>query len=145
MIPERDCNNYHTYKGHDSFSIIRTIIKCSRNVFKIGTGFSEAIYQKGLEVEFRENKIDYENQKIIPISYRGYNIGEGKADLVVNKNIIIELKAVGKKPSIGDKNQLLTYMNNSDSNIGIVINFPQSSSNKKEDNLSDIHYMIVEK
>src|SRR5215470_7487197 len=70
---------------------------------KLGSGFDEVVYQKAFEVALRLRGVPYEAQRIVPVFYEGFYIGEGKPDLVVGDNeerIVIELKAV---ESIGHK------------------------------------------
>ncbi len=109
------------------------ILKCqsiARNIFNdLGSGFDETIYQKAFEVELRLNKLRYENIKIIPISYKGFNIGEGKLDLMVYTHmdiLVIELKAIKEKMSPKEETQLCKYMTLLNISKGLLINFPQA-------------------
>ena len=63
---------------------------------KLGSGFEEVVYQKAFEVGLRLRGIPYEAQRIVPVFYENYYIGEGKPDLIVGgiEQIVIELKAV---------------------------------------------------
>ena len=131
----------------DFVKIIEKIKQLSENVFtEIGTGFSEYIYHRALEVELRNNNIQYESKRIIPINYKGINIGYGESDIIVyldGKTIIIELKAVTNPPREIEFAQVKTYMNSiQDSSIGIVINFPQPGTKVAK---NTIDFKIVEK
>lgn len=120
-------------------NLIKRIEIISQNIFNtLGTGFSEYIYHRALEVELRENSIRYESKKIIPIIYKDINIGYGEADLVIHlkddKKLIIELKAISNSPREIEIAQVHTYINSlSGSILGIVINFPQPSTKKAKD------------
>lgn len=99
----------------------------------LGSGFDEPTYQKSFEVALRIEGILYENQKIVPILYKGFNVGEGKIDLLLhsgNEHLIVELKAI---LSISPKEitQLKKYMELTKINRGILINFPQVGTSKK--------------
>ena len=99
----------------------------------LGSGFDEPIYQKAFEVALRLDGTTYENQKIVPIFYKGYNIGEGKIDLLIHfetENLIIELKAI-VAISPKDTTQLKKYMELTGINNGLLINFPQVGTAKK--------------
>jgi GxxExxY protein len=81
-------------------SLIEKVKECAKEVYKeLGSGWPESIYQNAMEIALREKGINYESQRIIPISFKGYTIGESKPDLVVwlksrNKRIaiVIDLK-----------------------------------------------------
>jgi GxxExxY protein len=99
---------------------------------KLGSGFDEVVYQKAFEVGLRLRGIPYEAQRIVPVFYEGFYIGEGKPDLIVGNGIervVIELKAV---ESVGHKEraQIENYLRVLDASIGLLINFPQPTKAK---------------
>ena len=119
--------------------VVNKIRDISQLVFDtLGTGFSEYIYHRALEVELRQNNIEYETKKIIPILYKNINIGYGEADLVIhvkdNKKLILELKAISNSPREIEIAQVYTYLKSiPDSVLGMVINFPQPSTKKAKE------------
>ena len=52
---------------------------------ELGSGHAEAVYQKAMEVGLRLEKIPYENQRIVPIFYKKYNVGQGIPDIIINE------------------------------------------------------------
>ena len=95
---------------------------------ELKTGFNEVVYQKALELELRMIGIMYESEKIIPIIYKKHQIGIGRADIILNDEIIIELKAIGNLNGNGKEvNQLNNYLKFTGLKKGILINFNQSS------------------
>ncbi|QQG38439.1 MAG: GxxExxY protein [Candidatus Woesearchaeota archaeon] len=115
--------------------MIDKIQKIAKDVFnELGSGHAEAVYQKAMEVGLRLEKIPYENQRIVPIYYKRYNVGQGIPDIIVNEGnngkIVIELKAVGSKLSNKEEVQLRKYMEVLGIKKGILINFPQPDSKK---------------
>ena len=74
------------------------IIDCAFRVANyLGNGFLEAVYQKCLEIELAGADIPFESQKELHIIYKGEDIGlTYRADIVVDKKIIIEAKGVKK-------------------------------------------------
>ena len=95
---------------------------------ELGSGFDECIYQKAFEVALRLEKLHYENQRILPIFYKKFNIGEGKPDLVVNngkEKLVVELKATGSSLSPKEEIQLKNYLRVLNIKKGLLINFPQ--------------------
>jgi GxxExxY protein len=98
----------------------------------LGSGFDEVVYQKAFEVGLRLRGIPYEAQRIVPVFYEGFYIGEGKPDLIVGdgiERIVIELKAV---ESVGHKErtQIENYLRVLNLSFGLLINFPQPTKSK---------------
>ena len=60
----------------------------------LGPGYSESVYHNAMEVELRAHGIPYETERIIPIEYFGHVIGNLRADLIIDKTMIVELKSV---------------------------------------------------
>ena len=68
----------------DIKDLVERVKNCAGDVYKeLGEGWPENIYQKAMEVALRESGITYETQRILPISFKGHVVGEGKPDLVV--------------------------------------------------------------
>ena len=94
---------------------------------ELGNGFLEPVYQEALEEEFKIQNIPYEREKLLPIVYKGKILNkEYYADFICYDSIIVELKAVGtlSKPH---KAQVLNYLNASNKEIGLLINFGETS------------------
>ncbi len=62
----------------------------------LGPGFLEKVYENALLIELRERGLRVENQVPIEVNYKGTNIGEYIADLLVEDKVIVELKTVEK-------------------------------------------------
>lgn len=108
------------------------IIKLSENIInELNTGFNEVIYQNALKLELRLMGIHYETEVIIPILYKGFTIGHGRADIIIknNKNypdIIIELKSINTLNG-KETQQLSNYLRYTGIKDGILINFNQKT------------------
>ena len=89
---------------------------------RLGTGFTEIIYQKAMILELRSRDHKVEEGKRILVSYRDETIGEFFLDLVVDDKVILELKAVSEILPV-HKQQALAYVRASDIPLAIVINF----------------------
>ena len=117
-------------------SMISLIINICNNVFNtLGKGFNECIYHKAILVDLYKTNYNIETKKIIPIDYKGVNVGYVESDVIVydKKNdlmIIIELKAQTNDLSYKEKFQVQKYMNNieNENTIGLVINFSQKNN-----------------
>ena len=81
--------------------LIKKVKKCAREVYsELGEGWKECVYQEAMEVALREQRITYETQRILPVSFKEHVVGEGKPDLVVwlkrpkgnRLGIVIDLK-----------------------------------------------------
>ena len=100
------------------------VIGCAIEVHKtLGPGLLESAYEKCLSFELSSANIKHSLQKDIPIQYKNTNLDAGyRIDLLVENDLIVELKAVDKFLPIHQA-QLLTYMKLSNINTGLLINF----------------------
>ena len=94
---------------------------------ELGNGFLEAVYQEALELEFKNQKIPYEREKLLPITYKGKLLEkEYYADFICYGKIVVELKAVAALTS-SHKAQDINYLKASSNEIGLLINFGTNS------------------
>ena len=113
--------------------MIDKIKKIAKEVFKaLGSGYEECVYEKAMEVGLRLEKIHYENQRILPIFYKNFNIGQSKPDIIINdekgkEQIVIELKATSTKLGPKEEVQLKKYLEMLGMKKGILINFQQTT------------------
>ena len=100
------------------------IIGCSIDVHKqLGPGLLESTYEVCLEYELLHNGFKVERQKTLPVVYNNIKLDAGyRIDLLVEDEIIVELKAVEKIIPIHEA-QLMTYLKLSDKELGLLINF----------------------
>lgn len=67
----------------------------AKNIWKsLGPGFSERVYHNAMEVCLRKSGIPYETERIIPIVFDGHVLGNLRADLIIDRKLIVELKSV---------------------------------------------------
>ncbi|MDO8806670.1 MAG: GxxExxY protein [Elusimicrobiota bacterium] len=92
---------------------------------QLGPGFVEAVYENALIEELKGKRLAFEHQKTIDIIYNGKKVGRHKFDLVVEKKIILELKAV-ECFSVHHKAQLLSYLKAIEYRLGILVNFSKA-------------------
>ena len=99
------------------------IIKIFYKVYNtLGYGFLEKIYENAMMIEFRKAGMPAEFQSPIRVVYEGELVGEYAADIIVDKKVIIELKAV--KSLMQDHHaQLLNYLKATNIEIGLLLNF----------------------
>ena len=63
---------------------------------QLGSGLSECIYQKALAIALRQKGCDVDTEVVVPIVYLGAYVGFVRPDLVINKQVVLELKSVNK-------------------------------------------------
>ena len=88
----------------------------------LGPGFLEKVYENALLIEIRERGLKVENQVSINVKYKGNNVGQYIADLLVEEKVIVEIKTVEKLTNIHEA-QLLNYLNATGIKIGLLVNF----------------------
>ena len=99
------------------------IIGCAIEVHRnLGPGLLESIYEKALCYEFGATGLQYKNQVVIPIVYKGTSLGEHRIDLLVEDEIIVELKAVDRNDPVFVA-QVLSYLRLAHKKLGLLINF----------------------
>ncbi|MCE5187510.1 MAG: GxxExxY protein [Planctomycetaceae bacterium] len=89
---------------------------------RLGPGFLESVYEEAMAVELSVKKIRFERQKELPVFYRDKNIKTFICDLLVEKQVIVELKAIKALSEI-EQVQLTSYLKASKIEVGLLINF----------------------
>jgi len=114
-------SNTHFYSENQLSEIIITQAMSIHTV--LGPGLLESAYEKVLVFTLRTKGLYIETQKLIPLIYQNQVIGEAyRADIVVERKVLIELKSVKELEPIHLK-QTLTYIRLSGLKLGLVINF----------------------
>jgi GxxExxY protein len=101
------------------------IIKAAINVHKeLGPGLLESVYQKCMVIELRLMGLEAEFEIPLPVNYKGQQVDDDgfRIDLLVENEIIVELKSVEKMQKVYPK-QLLTYLKLAKKQLGLLINF----------------------
>ncbi len=90
-----------------------------------GPGLLESIYRDALAIEIKERGSDVEQEKLVPVKYKGHVMGAPlRLDLLVGQLVIVECKAVTDYNPIFES-QILTYLRLTGLKLGLVINFGQ--------------------
>lgn len=102
------------------------VVGCFYEVYnQLGPGFKELVYHKALATELNLQKVYYEEEKRIAVKYKGKNIGSYIPDFVIDKKIIVEIKAVDIIPKLYET-QLYYYLKGTDYKLGYIVNFGSS-------------------
>jgi len=112
--------------------LTNVIIKTFYEVYnELGYGFLEKVYQNSLYLELKNKGLKVEAQKRIAVFYKGIEVGEYYADLMVEDRIILELKAADY--IVKDfENQILNYLRATDCEVGLLLNFGKKPEFKRK-------------
>jgi GxxExxY protein len=91
---------------------------------ELGPGLLESIYEEALCHEFGLQGIKYQRQVPADIVYKGLEIKGFKLDLLVEKQVVVELKAVQMPPRVA-LSQTISYLKATKLKRGLIINFGQ--------------------
>lgn len=89
----------------------------------LGPGLLESVYESVLAFELEKRGCEVIRQQAIPVVYESVHLEAGfRADLIINNNVIIEIKSV-EAISPTHLKQLRTYLRLADKKPGLLINF----------------------
>ncbi|HLG15529.1 MAG TPA: GxxExxY protein [Blastocatellia bacterium] len=110
-------------RGLKHEELTRKIIGVFYEVYnELGPGFLESVYEGAMEIALAEAGLRVERQVPVPVWFRGRQVGDFKADLLIEGLVIIELKAVRAfDPS--HEAQLLNYLRATEIEVGLLLNF----------------------
>ena len=85
-------------------------------------GFLESVYEEALAIELDMRKIPFEKQKSIDVFYKGKIAKNFCCDLMVDRKILVELKAIKNLTEI-EYAQVLNYLKATGLQLALLINF----------------------
>ena len=88
----------------------------------LGPGLLESIYEEALAIEFGLREIPFERQVEVDVQYKGHVIKGQRVDLLVRREVVVELKSVSKLPEVAMA-QVLSYLKATGLHRGLLINF----------------------
>ena len=108
------------------------IIGCAYKVHNtLGPGFLEKIYENALRIELEKAGLCVKQQQPIKVRYDGVIVGDYFADLWIDKDLIIEVKAIQALLKEHEA-QLVNYLTATGVNNGLLINFGPSVQVKRK-------------
>ena len=108
------------------------IIKAFYNVYNtLGYGFLEKVYENAMLIELQKLGLNAKRQVPIKVFYEEELVGEYFADLVVEENIILELKAAENLREEHEC-QLINYLKATEIEFGLLLNFGKKSQFKRK-------------
>ena len=101
----------------------RAIIGAAQHVSSsLGFGFLEKVYENALSLELQKERLRVEQQPPVQVRYEGLVVGDYFPDLMVEKCVIVEIKAVCALDSF-HRQQCLNYLRATNLKLGLVLNF----------------------
>ena len=104
-------------------ALVHDVIGAAIEVHRIlGPGYKELTYEKALCIELSNRKIRYQQQASVELFYKGVQLGKGYIDILVEEQLILELKTVDTLSSV-HKAQVISYLKATGLQLGLLINF----------------------
>lgn len=109
------------------YELTHKVIGCAMKVHSaLKNGFQEIIYQRGLEVEMKEQGINFLREYEMPIFYKNKLLGKRRVDFLIEGKISLELKAISNLEDVHIA-QALNYLEAYNVQTGLLINFGAKS------------------
>ncbi len=104
-------------------ALTEQVIGCAYSVGnQLGYGFLEKVYENAMRIELVNFGLQVEQQSPIKVRYAGEVVGDFIADLVVENELIVELK-VAKNLDDVHLAQCLNYLKATGKHLGLLLNF----------------------
>ncbi len=114
--------------------LARRIIGLAMKVHRLlGCGFVESVYRGALAIELRSAAIEFEIHPVLPVFYKGEEVGIFQADLIIQNSMVVELKAV-EGLTVPHSVQLINYLSAAQIEHGLLLNFGAKSLQFKTKN-----------
>jgi GxxExxY protein len=88
----------------------------------LGCGLLETIYAQALCIEFMERGIAFERETMVETFYKGHKLKGQRIDLLVEKEVVVELKSTRSLPEFAMA-QTLSYLKATGLKRALIINF----------------------
>ena len=103
--------------------IMYRVIGCGLTLHSaLGPGYVEPVYHRGLKLELRAQGLQFETEYPVNISYRGEVLYRHRVDLLVERQLVVEVKAVARLEPI-HQSQVVSYLRATGLRAGLLINF----------------------
>ena len=100
----------------------RILEACFEVSNELGAGFLESVYEKALAIALQQKDLTVETQVPLTVRFRGENVGEFFADIIVEEKVILELKAV-KQIAPEHQAQVINYLRATGIEVALLVNF----------------------
>jgi GxxExxY protein len=110
-------------ESNDHDPLTEKIIGAAIEVHRLlGPGLLESIYEVALAVELTLCQIPFQTQVEVDIQYKGHVIKGQRLDMVVQGEVVVELKSVANLPDVATA-QVISYLKASGLKRGLLLNF----------------------
>ncbi len=126
------CSKIYLLMEYLHQDITQKIIKAFYKVYNtLGYGFLERVYQKAILVELRKMGFHCQEESPVEVYYEGYNVGDYRADIIVENCVIIENKA---NEALCEEHefQLINYLKATEIEVGLLLNFGKKPEFKRK-------------
>lgn len=106
--------------------VTKTIGCCVAVHKELGPGLLETVYARAVRIELGFSGMTFDSERLVPISYRGVYLCNQRLDLVVQEQIIVELKSVERLNPV-HRAQVVSYLRTTGLRIGLLVNFNVSA------------------
>ncbi len=89
---------------------------------ELGYGFLESVYEESLVIALRDAGFNVERQLAIPVWFRGHEVGRFRGDILVERQVLLELKSARILEGAHEA-QLLHYLKSTEIEVGLLLNF----------------------
>ena len=89
---------------------------------ELGFGFLESVYRNSLRIALLERGLTVEQEVPVAVLFHRKNVGDFRADLVVNGTILLEPKTA-ENIVAAHESQVLNYLRSTAIELGIILNF----------------------
>jgi GxxExxY protein len=101
----------------------RNVLDAAFEVYRVlGPGFCESVYENAFALELKHRGLPYERQVAVNVCYKGEAVGRGFVDVLVDNQLVIELKATEEIARV-HRAQLASYLKATQLDLGFVITF----------------------
>jgi GxxExxY protein len=121
---EQDLHDHKWHDKQDKFSeTTKAILSCCFEVINtLGSGFLESVYQNALVIALMDTGLEVESERGFEVHFRGKRIGIFVPDLIVEKQVVVELKSC--EHLTGEHQaQLINYLAVTNLSVGLLVNF----------------------
>lgn len=99
--------------------VVGCLIEVHRN---LGPGYIESVYKRATCIELGLRAIPFQEEQCLAVVYKGQAIAGQRLDLLVDRRLILELKAVSHLEPV-HASQLVSYLKACDLRVGLLVNF----------------------
>lgn len=116
-------HHLHTNPQYPHSNLSSIILSCCFEVInELGVGYLESVYKNALLHSLTEKGLKVEIEKPFDVFFKGKKVGHYRADILVEKSVIVELKCC-KKLLLEHQAQVINYLTTSNVPVGLLVNF----------------------